>query len=190
MAGCVSMGASCAICTSMRSRNLPSRNIPGITSSCCKPFRRTRPSGRLMRAAVFLHPRIDEANAEPAEAAYPLASRRGLSQDRWLFGPPLAGRGCRGRSSRCAGPDSEDKQASHKRKRMLATSPVASGMKPTSSIADTSPGHNQKEEERQKCKGDGYDHFCSGARQVTSTYVCQIKKPMRHKVHIYAMVQL
>jgi hypothetical protein len=115
----------------------------------------------LMRAAVFLHPRIDEANAEPAEAAYPLASRRGLSQDRWLFGPPLAGRGCRGRSSRCAGPDSEDKQASHKRKRMLATSPVASGMKPTSSIADTSPGHNQKEEERQKCKGDGYDHFCS-----------------------------
>jgi hypothetical protein len=34
-------------------------------------------------------------------------------------------------------------------------------MKPTSSIADTSPGHNQKEEERQKCKGNGYDHFCS-----------------------------
>jgi hypothetical protein len=115
----------------------------------------------LMRAAVFLPPRIDAANAGPAEAAYHLASRRGLSQDRWLLGSPLARRRCQGRSSRCAGPDPEDKQASHKRMRTLATSPVASGIKPTSSIADKSPGHNQKEEERQKCKGDGYDHFCS-----------------------------
>ena len=58
----------------------------------------------------------------------------------------------------------EDQKASHKRKRTLATSSVASGIKPTSSIADKSPGHNQKEEERQKCKGDGYDHFCSAER--------------------------
>jgi len=43
----------------------------------------------------------------------------------------------------------------------LATSPVAPSMKLTSSIGDKSPGHNQKDEERQKCKGDGYDHCCS-----------------------------
>ena len=35
----------------------------------------------------------------PTEAAYDLASRRSLSQDRWSLGLPLAGRGCRGRSS-------------------------------------------------------------------------------------------
>jgi hypothetical protein len=46
----------------------------------------------------------------------------------------------------------------------LATSPVAPSLKLTSSIGDKSPGHNQKDEERQKCKGDGYDHCCS-ARQ-------------------------
>ena len=34
----------------------------------------------------------------------------------------------------------------------------------THPIGDKSPGHNQKDEERQKCKGDGYDHCCS-ARQ-------------------------
>jgi site-specific DNA recombinase len=39
------------------------------------------------------------------EAAYHLASRRGLSQDRWSLGLPLACRGCRGRSARRSGPN-------------------------------------------------------------------------------------
>ena len=47
--------------------------------------------------------------------------------------------------------------------RTLATSSVAPSVKLTSSIGDKSPGDNQKDEERQKCKGDGYDHCCSAS---------------------------
>jgi len=41
-------------------------------------------------------PKISADLRKRAEAAYNLASRRGLSQDRWALGLPLACRGCRG----------------------------------------------------------------------------------------------
>jgi hypothetical protein len=51
-----------------------------------------------------------------------------------------------------------------------------------------SPGHNHKSEECQNCQGDGYDHCCSVGQGQTCTglYLSQIKKPMRHEVHVHA----
>ena len=53
-----------------------------------------------------------------------------------------------------------------------------------------SPGHNHKSEECQNCKGDGYDHCCSVGQGQTCTglYLSQIKKPMRHEVHVHAQL--
>ena len=55
------------------------------------------PAGDLALCPV--HPERCRSSQTPAEAAYNLAFGRGLTQDRWSLGLPLAGRGCRRRSS-------------------------------------------------------------------------------------------